>query len=437
MAVRHGFTVLFAALALYMALPDGGAREGLYLAIGLGSAALIAARAVATDGQRAGWGLIAAGIVLMLAGNFVLETPLYAAMFASHYVALVLLLRSRLQPFPVWLTLDGILAGFTFAALASLLFDAFRGVSGHDAGTLAATLASVVADGLLLVVVLVAFAATNWRPGRVWWWVGGFLAIATAADILWVFDQRWSGLWAGSLVLAAVAAWQPAAPATRPFVGWAMASVPLGGSAIAITTLMVADRPLTHVLAGAALFSGLARATLMLRENFALLRTARHEALTDKLTELPNRRALLHDLDRAAGEHTLAYFDLDGFKDYNDAFGHSAGDALLRRLAAELAGVGRAYRLGGDEFCLLTPGAVGDDDELITRAVDALSEGTVGASHGLVVLPADAHDATEALRIADERMYARKRRRRETLTQLCQGFATLASSGRADDQRGG
>ena len=53
----------------------------------------------------------------------------------------------------------------------------------------------------------------------------------------------------------------------------------------------------------------------------------------------------------------LAIFDLDGFKGYNDAFGHPAGDALLARLGGRLAAAtadhGRAYRLGGDEFRLV------------------------------------------------------------------------------------
>ena len=174
------------------------------------------------------------------------------------------------------------------------------------------------------------------------------------------------------------------------------------------------------MLAGAALFAAIGRALFMLSENLTLLRDARREALTDKLTGLPNRRALLYDLDAVCLDGrpgTLVFFDLDGFKDYNDAFGHPAGDALLGRLAPALAGVGgRAYRLGGDEFCLLIETALGEDDPLVQRAVDALSARGDGfeitASHGLVVMPDDARDATEALRLADERMYARKRRRR-------------------------
>ena len=136
----------------------------------------------------------------------------------------------------------------------------------------------------------------------------------------------------------------------------------------------------------------------MFAENFALLRSARHEALTDKLTNLPNRRALLQDLEVACHSrrpHSLVFFDLDGFKDYNDAFGHPAGDALLGRLGPALAAVGgRAYRLGGDEFCLLLEGAVADGHPLVQRAVEALSargDGfSIGASHGLVVMPEDA-----------------------------------------------
>jgi diguanylate cyclase (GGDEF)-like protein len=203
-----------------------------------------------------------------------------------------------------------------------------------------------------------------------------------------------------------------------------MAPVPLVASVVSIATLLHTafngGSRLTAALAGAALFAGIGRAMLMLAENFALLRSAREEALTDKLTGLPNRRALLFDLDAVCIEgrpSTLVFFDLDGFKDYNDAFGHPAGDALLGRLAPALASVGgRAYRLGGDEFCLLIERALNDDDPLVQRAVDALSAHGDGfeitASHGLVVMPEDAADATEALRLADERMYARKRRRR-------------------------
>ena len=73
------------------------------------------------------------------------------------------------------------------------------------------------------------------------------------------------------------------------------------------------------------------------------------EALTDPLTGLGNRRRLMHDLDaalkRTAARTLFALFDLDGFKAYNDSFGHPAGDALLRRLGDEPRGRGAAVGL--------------------------------------------------------------------------------------------
>jgi diguanylate cyclase (GGDEF)-like protein len=154
-----------------------------------------------------------------------------------------------------------------------------------------------------------------------------------------------------------------------------------------------------------------------------------HAAHTDALTGLANRRALLEDLDgaveraRQAGEPALLVLgDLDGFKSYNDTFGHQAGDALLQRLGGRLAeataAFGTAYRLGGDEFCVLAQGA---DD--VRAAVDAATfaalsehgEGfTIGSSRGSALLPADAMSASDALRVADQRMYTQKTFRRPT-----------------------
>jgi diguanylate cyclase (GGDEF)-like protein len=113
-------------------------------------------------------------------------------------------------------------------------------------------------------------------------------------------------------------------------------------------------------------------------------------------------------------------FDLDGFKGYNDTFGHPAGDALLERLGEKLAAVpgtsGAAYRLGGDEFCLIAAVAEGEAEPLIDRACEALTEHGEGfeieTSFGAIMLPDEATDPTHALQIADERLYAQKYSRR-------------------------
>jgi two-component system, cell cycle response regulator len=112
----------------------------------------------------------------------------------------------------------------------------------------------------------------------------------------------------------------------------------------------------------------------------------------------------------------IALFDLDGFKQYNDTFGHPAGDALLarlgERLGAAVEGIGTAYRMGGDEFCVL---AAVDADRAVTiveLAAAALSDAgdafAVRCSHGMALVPAEAFSPAEALRLADQRMYAHK-----------------------------
>jgi diguanylate cyclase (GGDEF)-like protein/putative nucleotidyltransferase with HDIG domain len=119
----------------------------------------------------------------------------------------------------------------------------------------------------------------------------------------------------------------------------------------------------------------------------------------------------------------LVLFDLDGFKHYNDSFGHQAGDALLVRLGGALERCldarGGAYRMGGDEFCaLIRPGRL-PITPLVEAAAASLSEHGEGfavtSSWGSVVLGDEATDPEEALRLADQRMYARKRSGRSSV----------------------
>jgi diguanylate cyclase (GGDEF)-like protein len=168
------------------------------------------------------------------------------------------------------------------------------------------------------------------------------------------------------------------------------------------------------------------------REKEALLGESRLEARTDALTDLRNRRALVVDLERALAESPgphellLAIFDLDGFKQYNDTFGHAAGDALLERLSGRLAAAtrhaGSAYRMGGDEFCMLARCAPDTAERLLDEAVTSLEDSGegwhIGCSHGAVWIPSEATDASVALKLADKRMYANKASRSSPSRQL-------------------
>jgi diguanylate cyclase (GGDEF)-like protein len=151
-------------------------------------------------------------------------------------------------------------------------------------------------------------------------------------------------------------------------------------------------------------------------------RSLRDAALSDSLTGMRNRRCLMADLERELKQATparpllLALFDLDGFKAYNDSFGHPAGDALLARvghkLSAAVNGRGTAYRMGGDEFCILARSGADGDGVLLGAASAALSEHgeafTVTATCGPVRLPHESTDVSDAMRLADQRMYANK-----------------------------
>jgi len=168
-------------------------------------------------------------------------------------------------------------------------------------------------------------------------------------------------------------------------------------------------------------------------ENEALLGVSRDEARTDALTELGNRRALSRDLAATIAEPPgsrellLVMLDLDGFKQYNDTFGHSAGDALLQRLGGRLSVVatqhaGSAYRMGGDEFCLLARCRPDAAEQLLDETVGALQDDGdgwhIGCSQGAAWLPSEAANENDALNLADERMYANKAGRSSASRQV-------------------
>jgi diguanylate cyclase (GGDEF)-like protein len=153
-----------------------------------------------------------------------------------------------------------------------------------------------------------------------------------------------------------------------------------------------------------------------------LLDLSREEAMTDPLTGLGNRRRLSADLHErlvtATSEEPLHLFlyDLDGFKQYNDTFGHSAGDTLLMRLSGRLTKAvsdeGLGYRIGGDEFCALVGGDRNRIEAIRGAVTSALTEHgdgfSITASFGAATLPTEATTLRQAYQLADERMYAQK-----------------------------
>jgi diguanylate cyclase (GGDEF)-like protein len=158
--------------------------------------------------------------------------------------------------------------------------------------------------------------------------------------------------------------------------------------------------------------------------------TIRHMATHDALTDLPTMRlyrdrlAMAINMARRNSSFVAVLFvDLDGFKAVNDTFGHDAGDAVLREVAARLNGAVRdtdtVARIGGDEFLLaLTElGEPGQASKVAAKAIESISrpmafgEATisVGASVGISVFPGDGIDVDRLVKRADEAMYKVKK----------------------------
>jgi two-component system cell cycle response regulator len=456
--------VLMAGLAVQFGTGVGGEdltatlQDYLYNALLFAGAGFCLWRAVAIRDERAAWVIIGLGLVSWTAADIVwtavwAEDPnapypsiadgLWLAWYPASYAGLVLLVRSRLRNTRASLWLDGVIGAVAVAALAAALAlgtVVHEGGAGDLSAAVLTNLAYPIGDLLLLGWVVAIFGVTGWRPGRAWLVLGAGLALNALGDGIYL-AQTYEGtysegtlvdaMWPASSLLVGLAAWQPArlASASRDnSLRLVVVPVTCGLVAVVLLTYDHFSRlnGFTLALASVTLVLVLVRTALVFAENQRVLAASRHEALTDPLTGLPNRRSLMLDLDQqlpdATEEHPLGLvlFDLDGFKEYNDTFGHPAGDDLLVRLGERVAdavrGHGCAYRLGGDEFCVvLHPGAAGMDIliEACTAALREHGEGfDVTTSYGAVTAPAEIGSATEALQLADRRMYAHKGDRR-------------------------
>ena len=431
-------------------------NDWLYDGLVVGAAAACLLRGAALAEDRWAWLLFGAGLSFNAAGEIYytlafgdsgnvpvpsLADLFYLLYYPMAYIGFVLLVRARATHFLRSNWLDGAIAAAATTALAagfalSPIIDATEG----DPASVATNLAYPIGDLLLLAIVVCVFALSRWRPGRSWLLLGTGLAVGAVADTIYLY-QNAAGtyvvgtildtLWPAQAVLLAFAAWQvPKRKLALGLEGMRALVVP-GLFACAALGLLVYGGfnrigAAGLILAGVALVLVIVRAGWTFLENLRLLEETRHDAVTDALTGLGNRRRLMRDLERAIAaaspEHpaVLALFDLNGFKHYNDTYGHMSGDMMLSHLGQNLADAiaprGRAYRFGGDEFCVLLPADPARAAPLLAAASSALTsrgEGfRVDTSLGQVAIPWEASTATETLRLADDRMYAHKGGRR-------------------------
>jgi diguanylate cyclase (GGDEF)-like protein/putative nucleotidyltransferase with HDIG domain len=430
----------------------------VYNGLVLTAAAWCIARAVLVRRERAAWALIGISLVCWATAEIVntvylskMEYPPYPsiadafwlAFYPCSYAAMVLLVRGRMAQFRRSLWLDGIVAALAVASVGVILvFQPVLDATGGRPIEIATDLAYPIADLMMLAMVIGVFALTGWRPGRAWAFIGAGLMSMALADSIYAWQASkgvyvegtvLDALWPAATLLVGWAAWVPSGPKVRINLhGWRPLVLPSGFGLLGVGVLVydhfVSVHTLAVALAAGTMVMVLARTAVTFGENLSMLRNSQKEALTDALTGLGNRRRLMNDLTEALElpgtrpERALILFDLDGFKHYNDSFGHPAGDALLERLGRSLdeavSAYGRAYRLGGDEFCALVHVDADETPPVVDAASRALTEHgqgfEVAASHGVVLLPGEAADAAAALQLADQRLYGNKGARRRS-----------------------
>jgi two-component system, cell cycle response regulator len=361
----------------------------------------------------------------------------YLAFYPLAATGVYLLVRARAQELDWRLWLDGLIAALGTAALGAAVV--FEFVAERTSGTsiqVATTLAYPLGDILMLALVVGVVALTRWRPGRTWSLLLVGLGALIVADIAYTLQTTDASLpggdWIEPIYLFAAAcigaeAWQGQTDTIRPaarFDGWRELMVPgfFATVMIVLFAMQYFSRAsgLTTVLWAATMVAVIVRLGLSVRENKRLLEQVR----TDQLTGLGNQGRMQVDLAARclhAEEEplTLLLLDLNGFKRYNDTFGHPAGDAMLARLGTQLKRAvgadGSAYRIGGDEFAVLSAGEEGLRGEVTKRAAEALTASGTGfelnAAWGAVKIPDEADAPAPAMQLADVRMYAQKESR--------------------------
>jgi two-component system cell cycle response regulator len=434
---------------------EGLFQDDIYNVLMLGSALVVLARGVLVRQERAAWLAMGAGLLFWGLGelyySLLIEgtsreaggsvSPadvLYLAMYPCFYVALGLLARRRLRDLRVGMWLDGLIAGLAAASVgAALILPPILDNATGLHSSIVVSLAYPIGDLLLMVFAVGALGITGWRAGNLWLLIAASMLVSGIADSTYLYqtatDSYRSGTWLECLwplaaILLGIAAWMPSARVTpREMKSWQMVSVPALALLSALGVLVYGNLGPQLPLSALILATGTVLAVgvhliVTLRENLALLAHSRRLSLTDSLTGLGNRRLLIGDLRLAcktAEEHEpweLVLYDLDGFKLYNDTFGHPAGDTLLVRLSERLRSAvephGTAYRMGGDEFCVLFDRVQAEGENFVHSSVAALCEHgpsfSITASHGVVQIPVEVSDPASIMQLADQRLYRRK-----------------------------
>ncbi len=368
-----------------------------------------------------------ASLWLALLGTALLTVSLVALLRLHQRIAL---LRAWLDMVAGALILVSILI-----AVASEPLQQVTGLDGPAASLLLAGPGCAVLVALASLVGLRVAGAL--ATGRARFFVGS-LSVLAAAETAGVLER--TGMLAAdapigvhevgvplALVMLAASSWVPAAllvPADEPdravMIGPVVQLVDAG---VILGVDHAIGLPTPAVVLALCVMAVQLVCVVLVHRLVSSLHGSHHQARTDELTGLGNRRALAAALTGAGSRSSLSLtlLDLDRFKEVNDVLGHESGDDLLRQVAERLlagAETGEVVvRQGGDEFAVVRQGSDAEDAALRAAGiVTALEEPftlgehqvSIAASIGIAAAPQHATDAVELLRMADSAMYRAK-----------------------------
>ena len=325
------------------------------------------------------------------------------------------------------------------SALRSSSSSSLEGTEGSTS-TVVTNLAYPLGDVLLLSAVFGVFSLTGGRPGRRWLLLGLGVLSTALADSIYLFQSAegtyvegtWIDiLWPTALLLIASSAWMP----DRTREGLEVEGRPLLAVPAVVRARRHRDprlRPLhPREPAGDRPRLGNARARRrparrdVPREQPPLRADARGG--DDRCADRPRQPPAAAQRPRTAPRRRRRCSRRSSCSSTSTASRATTTRSAIRPATRSSRGwarsslpfpgaSGAAYRLGGDEFCLLAAVGEGEAEPLIDRACDALTERGEGfeieTSFGAIMLPDEATDSSHALQIADERLYAQKYSRR-------------------------
>ena len=470
---RHGLVtgalmLLAVLVAGWVALPEGlrpahsEVTHPVVLAVSVVLAAVIAVGRVARRGSGGQGSAVARGDLFLAAGIVAyacgwaywalflwrLESPPYpsaadalwlllypGALMTVYRDALALTHSHRAFVLELALGTAGVAAAVVGFALPTFAH------SVDEGALVAVNVMYVGADAALLLLGFQVLALSRFRaPGRSWARAVAFLVLAFSDTAYMEIVVRTGRIpddgpiaagWLAATFLLVLSIGPRVDRSTARPPRWSVFVVPTAGTLLALAVLVAApvDSPAAVAarwLAAPAIVLAAVRMGVAV-DDAASLRGSHELAVSDDLTGLRNRRGFFAAAaQRRPGPTALVLLDLDRFKEVNDTFGHSSGDALLTVVARRLAEASREYprappdvvaRLGGDEFAVLL--ATGSQDEAFAaavRMVDAVCSRydvdgmslRVAASAGVAFDDEGAIPVVELLRRADVAMYAAK-----------------------------